>query len=190
MPPIMIVVAGPSGSGKSRLFPVASSGHASFNVDDRCRELHGSSAGIPPLVRAQAQRECELFVTEQTAARRSFAVETTLRSDIAIHQAATAKDAGFLTRMIFVATRDVEINIERVARRALLGGHSAPPERIREIHRRSLANLPFALRTFDEVLIYDNSDFGQPPTFVCELRAGRVWPTATIPDWLRPALGA
>lgn len=185
----MLVVAGPSGSGKSRLYPVAAYGYASFNVDDRCRDLHGTYVSVPPSVRAQAQQECEAFVTSQIAARSSLAVETTLRTDIAIRQAAEAKKAGFLTQMIYVATDDVEVNVERVARRGLRGGHSAAPERIREIYASSLANLVVALAIFDNVLLFDNSSDGADAVFVCEFRAGRMMPAATdLPSWLRAAL--
>ncbi|HEU0142389.1 MAG TPA: hypothetical protein VFQ79_21890 [Bryobacteraceae bacterium] len=48
MPPRMIVVAGPPGSGKSSIFPVSSFGISCFNADDRAAELnHGSYVGIP-----------------------------------------------------------------------------------------------------------------------------------------------
>ena len=39
MKPKMIVIAGPSGSGKSRCFAARRFGIAYFNVDDRCAEL-------------------------------------------------------------------------------------------------------------------------------------------------------
>ena len=185
----MLVVAGPSGSGKSRLFPVAASGYASFNVDDRCRDLHGGYVGVPPSVRAQAQRECQAFIAEHTASRTSFAVETTLRTDIAIHQASRAKQAGFLTQMLYVATVDVALNVERVARRGLRGGHSASPDRVREIYVSSLANLPLALATFDVALLFDNSRDDADATFLCELRAGdMLLAAAPLPGWLRAVL--
>ena len=58
MPPEMIVIAGPSGSGKSSHFGVRSFGVAFFNVDDRCAELNrGSYADkLPRLVRVYNQQ--------------------------------------------------------------------------------------------------------------------------------------
>jgi predicted ABC-type ATPase len=92
----MVVVAGPSGSGKSTFFPVAETGLACFNVDDRCAELQGGSyRQIPPEIRAQAQQERRDFIETCTRELRSFAVETTLRTNIAIQQAGRAKAAGF-----------------------------------------------------------------------------------------------
>ncbi len=84
MPPRMIVVGGPSGGGKSTAFPVRSFGLDSFNVDDRCRELHGCYTGIPREVRAKASAECEQFVRAHIDDGRDFAVETTMRTAIAL----------------------------------------------------------------------------------------------------------
>jgi predicted ABC-type ATPase len=91
MRPELVVVAGPSGSGKSTHFPVRDFGFGSFNVDDRCAELNGGSyRAIPETVRQQAQDECERFVAKSIAEQRSFAIETTLRTRIAVEQAGRA----------------------------------------------------------------------------------------------------
>jgi predicted ABC-type ATPase len=188
----MVVVAGPSGSGKSRHFPVRDVGIAYFNVDDRCAELNnGSYQGIPQHLREQAQRECEDFVTDSTRNRTSFAVETTLRSRAALDQAIAAKVAGFSLEMVFVATDDVAENVERVKRRALLGGHSAPEERLREIYARSLEHLREAVVLFDEVVLYDSTKFNAAPELVAKFAGGvLVHRAETLPHWCTDALAA
>lgn len=186
----MIVVAGPPGSGKSTAFPVSQTGVAYFNVDDRCAVLSaGSYRNITPAIRAQAGRECEEFVSVHTRARRSFAVESTLRTRIALEQARSARAAGFVTALRYIATDSVEENVARVAARAEAGGHAAPPAQIRAIHEASLKNLAEALDVFDRVRVYDNTALGVGPRLVLEARRGRVtrvvgWP----PAWLRDAL--
>jgi predicted ABC-type ATPase len=182
----MIVVAGPSGSGKFIRFNLADFGVDLFNVDDRCREIHGSAQGIPSAVRAQAQKECEEFVRTHIASQTSFATESTLRSTVALEQAKYAGKAGFRTSIIFVGTEDVGINLERVRRRGLAGGHSAPPQRIRDIYAKSLSNLPEALKTFSRGEVWDNS--GQEPRLVFRVREGRVTLThPPVPEWVRLA---
>jgi predicted ABC-type ATPase len=181
----MFVIAGPSGSGKSRFFPVGDIGVAYFNVDDRCAELNqGSYQEIPPEIRTQAQRECQNFIEACTVELRSFAVETTLRTDIAIQQAKRAKAEGFRLVMVFVATDNVHENVSRVARRGHYGGHSAPEPRIREIYQLSLANLPDAIPVFDDVFLYDSSAFDQVPRLVVRFVNGKVTSrNAPLPRW-------
>jgi predicted ABC-type ATPase len=88
----MIVVAGPPGSCKSSVFPVAQTGVDFFNIDDRAAQLHGGSyQKIPPEIRAEANRDCELFIADHIRARKSFAVETTLRTRKALEQARQAR---------------------------------------------------------------------------------------------------
>jgi predicted kinase len=71
MKPEMLVVAGPSGSGKSRYFAARRFGIAFFNVDDRCAELNGGVySGISVAIRAQAQQECERFISVAGTVRR------------------------------------------------------------------------------------------------------------------------
>jgi predicted ABC-type ATPase len=186
----MIVIAGPSGSGKSRHFGARTLGIASFNVDDRCAELNGGIySGIPVAIRTQAQQECEGFISDCTTQGTSFAVETTLRSAVAIDQAEQARSAGFTIKMIFVATDNVQANVDRVVRRGLDGGHSAPVERIVEIYQRSLANLARALAVFDEVALYDNSVHDKPPRLVRVYNEQRIsFEEPPVPPWLEAVM--
>jgi predicted ABC-type ATPase len=162
----MIVIAGPSGSGKSKSFPVDEQGcEAWMNTDHRCRELnHGSSLNIPPEVRQQANRETEEFIERNIREGRSFAVETTLRVTIAFSQTRQAREAG---------------------------GHAAPPEWIQSTYRQSLAHLPQAIREFDNVCVYDNSKFGEHPRMVFQTNDREVTYIASRPDtpeWLERTL--
>ena len=68
-----------------------------------------------------------------------------------------ARDAGFVTRLFFVATEDPSINLDRVRNRVLHGGHPVPAERVIERYHRCLAHLPDAIQAANESVIYDNS---------------------------------
>jgi len=182
--PRMTVVAGPSGSGKSVFFPVQRLAPRGFNVDDRAAQIHRSYVGIPSAIRRQAQIECEAFVAQEIKAKRDFAVETTLRSTAALIQAQGARDAGFFTWLIFVCTDDVGENIARVAARGALGGHSAPPVELRDIHRKSLLNLASCRDLFDAADLFDTSVRWEPPRHVGSVRSGALRLTDPIPAWL------
>jgi len=183
----MQVVAGPSGSGKSSLFPVAATGVDHFNVDDRCAQLNGGSyVRIPPDIRAQANADCEAFIAARIAARNSFAVEATLRTDITFRQAAEARAKGFVLLMEYISAGSPDECIRRVTIRADRGGHSASPSRVRATYQASHKNLLRALREFDLVTVHDNSRPRRPPVRVLQVAAGRgvTQQAKKLPRWL------
>ncbi len=190
MRPRMVVIAGPPGSGKSVAFPVHSFGIDSFNADDRSAELNnGSYRGIPLEIRSVVNREFERFVEDHIRSHKSFAIETTLRSDITFRQADCARAEGFEIHMRYVALNEFAQNLTRVIARAQAGGHSEPPEQLRKIHEASLKNLPRAIQEMDEILVFDNSALNREPALVLSARNGRVtYVERPVPDWLVEAL--
>lgn len=154
MIPKMIVVAGPPGSGKSSLYPLSSFNVAHFNADDRATGLNGGSyIGISNEIRRAVNRELEAFILESIARRVSFAIETTLRSEITFEQARLAKQAGFVVEMRYLALRDFRMHLERVKARADTGGHSASEATLRRIYEASLMNLRRAAQELDVVWV-------------------------------------
>ena len=153
-PAVMLVIAGPSGSGKSTVFPTESFGVQCFNVDHWCAKLSGSYQSISPEIRSLGGQECERFVEKMIETKTSFAVETTLRGRHAIDQARLAKLQGMYTIMNYISTESPEIAIERVRKRGLLGGHSAPPSLIAEIYEKSHLNLSLAIEVFHQVNVF------------------------------------
>lgn len=190
MRPKMMVVAGPPGSGKSALFPVDSFDIDSFNADDQSAALNnGSYLGISLHIRAGVNRDFERFVENHIRLGLSFAIETTLRSDITFRQMDKARAHGFELQMLYVALSDFNLNLKRVADRARAGGHSAPAEQLRGIHQASLGNLPRAIRETDQIDVYDNTAPGGRRQTVLAARNGKViFQCSPCPAWLMSAL--
>ena len=186
----MIIVAGPPGSGKSSLYPVSSFGVAYFNADDRAAELNGGSyTGITKQVRQQVNREFETFVMCQIEFKESFAVETTLRSNVSFEQAQYAKNRGFTTEMRYLALQSFGLHLERVKARADAGGHSASEATLRRIYESSLRNLGRAIREMDELWVYGNTRLDAEHPLVLEAHEGRIlYAAEPLPDWLHTAL--
>jgi predicted ABC-type ATPase len=186
----MIVVAGPPGSGKSVAFPVDSFGVDSFNADDRSAQLNnGSYQGIPLEIRAIANKEFEAFVEDHIRNHKSFAIETTLRSDITFRQADQARAEGFEIQMRYIALNGFAQNLKRVIARALAGGHSAPADQLQKIHEASLRNLPKAIREMDRIQVYDNSAPDRRPKRVLSAQSGKVtYLHPSPPEWLEVVL--
>jgi predicted ABC-type ATPase len=81
--PRMVIVAGPPGSGKTTRFPLDEFGVDSFNADYRAAQLNaGSFRGISKEIRSQVNVEFQRWILDHISARRSFALETTLRSQV------------------------------------------------------------------------------------------------------------
>ena len=185
--PVMYVVAGPPGGGKSSLFPVKELGFDYFDADARAAELNGSYRAIPAAVRAGVNVELEAFIEHHITEGKSFAFETTLRSSITFGQAKRAREGGFSLIMTYVALCSADLHVERVAARADEGGHSASPRKLHQIHGSSMRNLQRALREFDFVALYDNS--GAAPDLAAVCQAGRVtFVDDNAPLWVRLAL--
>lgn len=92
--------------------------------------------------------------------------------------------------MTYIALEDVSQNVERVSARADAGGHPAPESKLRDIHRKSLANLAIALAEIDSVQVYDNSRIGREPELVMETERGEVTYLAEkTPGWLEKVCG-
>ena len=186
--PLMRVIAGPPGGGKSSVFPIADTGLEYFDADGRAAELNaGSFRNISTEVRRVVNLEFETFIRRHIEQRRSMIFETTLRSAITFEQAQQSRNAGFHLSMRYIALASVELHINRVAARADSGGHSASVRTLREIYSSSLINLRRALREFDDVAVYDNS--GSGPQLVLTVDHGRVhFLIPTAPHWVLGAL--
>jgi predicted ABC-type ATPase len=170
--PKLFIIAGAPGSGKSRTFPVSEFGVDFFNADDRAAQLNGDSYhNIPLDVRSIVNREFEAFIEEHIANGVSFALETTLRSQITFDQILSAKRNGFQVSMRYLGIADPATNLKRIKVRSKRGFHAAPIDVLMAIHSKSLENL----RTASELayngnmslLLYDNSAHNRMPELVC-----------------------
>ena len=87
----------------------------------------------------------------------TFSVETTLSGKNYLKMMTNARCRGFEIVLVYIGTDRVEINLARIAKRVLAGGHSVPEEDVRRRYDRSFQNLPLAAACADHVLLFDNS---------------------------------
>lgn len=152
------MVAGPNGSGKTTLIRTLRAARDVtlpdyyINADELQRHRGLDDRG--------AQRLAESLRREAIRDRRSLMYETVMShpSKIAELQAATL--AGYTVTVVFVATADPQVNIERVALRVADGGHNVPKDRIRARHHRSIALAPSAIAFAAHAYVYDNTAWG------------------------------
>lgn len=207
--PRMVIVAGPSGGGKSSLFPVKLLKNVDpWNNDDYRARLNGDRLGraepvyteIPKEITLQAGAAMERFIEDHIAQRQSFAFETTLRP-VTFDQARRAAGNGFRVEMLFVGAGDVQLHIDRVKNRGNDGGHSASESSLREIYSRAMGHLVTALEanqrgTIETLGVFHNlpadrtTDL-QPKEPLCIVEIVRGNPVVVAqraPEWFHAAV--
>jgi predicted ABC-type ATPase len=126
MNPVLLVIAGPNGSGKTtvtvRLRQDRWSEDVEYlNPDDIARERFGDW-NAPEAVMAAA-RWTTARREELLQQRQGIAFETVFSAPDKVDFVMRAKAAGYFVRVFFIGTSDPRINASRVAGRVMQGGH-------------------------------------------------------------------
>lgn len=82
---------------------------------------------------------------------------------------------GFFIRLFFVCTCDPEINVHRITKRFIEGGHEVPISKIISSYYKSLTNAALAIDLFGRAYIYDNSVENALPQLLYRTVDGQVF---------------
>ncbi|MEM8515396.1 putative ABC-type ATPase [Massilia sp. MP_M2] len=185
----VIVFAGPNGSGKSTITEGLLIGFDGeyINADAMAKELEPR---IPDylernLIAADLANDRR---QEAISQGRPFAFETVFSTAGKLAIMTQAKAAGYEVGLVFVTTRDPEINVQRVANRVEEGGHSVAPDKIRSRYHGAMGLLPAGVEVADIAAIYDNSLASE--RIVAIKRAGQLQlqPDAHQVPWVQDKL--
>ena len=163
--PILYVVVGPNGSGKSSI-------STALGIDGHLREFMVNPDLIACSLEIMDPVERNLKAAEiAESARRgfiaskvSFGFETVGSTQDKLDFLREAKEKGYRIFLLFVTTRDPEINIARVRQRVLAGGHDVPEDKIRSRYHRTMGFLREYVDVSDIAYVFDNS--GRHPRVV------------------------
>lgn len=193
MNPVLIVIAGPNGSGKTTVTDRLRADHWSegveyINPDEVARDRFGDWNSPEAVIRAarwaQARREKLL------AERAGIAFETVFSAPDKVEFIHRARLAGYFVRLFFIGTSDPRINASRVADRVIRGGHTVPIEKIISRFERSVANLPLAIKIAHRVYLFDNSVDGIQARLCARTQDGQLRKVyGTFPEWVAAAIG-
>lgn len=94
---------------------------------------------------------------------------------------------GFFIRFFFVCTDSPEINIMRIAKRYLNGGHEVPMSKVFSRYYKSIENASLAVEFADRAYIYDNSIEDQIPQLLYRTKNGKIVKqyTDSVPEWAK-----
>lgn len=164
--PVLCVVAGPNGSGKTStteklLANEWTADSLYINPDNIAQEEFGDWNSQDAVLKA-AQEATQLRY-DCLENRRSFVFETVFSSQEKLDFLLKAKEMGFFIRFFYVCTENPEINILRITQRYLNGGHEVPISKVISRYYKSLALAAQAISFVDRAYIYDNSRNNELP---------------------------
>ena len=193
--PILIVIAGPNGSGKtsvtSRLLKHEwVEGSLYINPDIIANEVFGDWNSQDAVIKAA--NYCADLREKCLAERRSLIFETVMSASDKVDFILRAKEAGFFIRVFFIATSNPAINAARIAGRVMQGGHDVPISKIISRYRKSILNCKIISSIVDRLYVYDNSIDGEEAKLQFRLVDGMMgkmyvthaplWAQAILPD--------
>lgn len=186
--PVLIVIAGPNGSGKTTVTSKILKHEwledsVYINPDQVAQERFGDW-NSPEAVR-QAAEYCAEWREHCLAERKSMIFESVLSAPDKVDFIERAIDAGFFVRLLFVCTASPTINASRIAKRVIEGGHDVPIVKIISRYNKSIANCVKLSRIVDRTYIYDNSVDNQEARILFRFADGKIIKRYTddIPLW-------
>ncbi len=158
--PVLIVIAGPNGSGKTSvtskiLHHEWLEDSEYINPDNVARDLFGDWNNPDSVL--EAANYCNDWRERCLTDRKSHIFETVMSATDKVDYILRAKEAGFFVRLFFVSTDSPTINAKRVANRVLNGGHDVPIPKIISRYDKSIANCIALAPYVDRLYVYDNS---------------------------------
>jgi predicted ABC-type ATPase len=174
--PLLVVLAGSNGAGKSTFYAEALSGTglAFVNADEIASDLSIRTGSALGDVAYEAMQRAEILRNELVDQRSPFIMETVLSDTRGAKLAffAKAQAAGYFVLFIHIRLDDVQTSIARVAQRVLNGGHDVPDDKLYARFARTQQNVSRALAMADVGLVFDNSDPELPFRLVETWEAG------------------
>lgn len=188
--PTLCIVAGPNGSGKTTttiqlLESEWSTDSLYINPDNIAQETFGDWNSPEAVLKAAQFSTLKRY--ECLEKKQDFVFETVFSSGEKLEFVRKAKEAGFFIRLFFICTSDPEINVHRITKRFLEGGHEVPISKIISRYYKSLANAAQAIKVVDRAYIYDNSVEDALPQLLFRTVDGKVFKryVEDVPQWAK-----
>lgn len=189
--PVLIVIAGPNGSGKTSvtskiLYHEWMEDSIYINPDIVAQEKFGDWNSKEAIM--QSVEYCEALRERCLIEKKSLIFETVLSAKDKIDYIRRALESGFFVRLFFVCTESPTINAARIASRVMEGGHDVPITKIISRYQKSLSNCCLVSKLADRTYIYDNSLENKDATLLFRLTKGKLAKqyVDVIPEWAIP----
>ena len=192
--PVLIVIAGPNGSGKTTITSRVLQhdwleDSLYINPDNVAQHMFGDWNNQEAVLKAA--QYCQKQREECLKNKHSMIFETVMSTDEKIKFIQRAKEAGFFIRLFFVGTSSPTINASRIAARVMKGGHDVPIAKIISRYAKSIINCGIASQYADRTYVYDNSTDGVEAQLLFRMTDGKVFKeyVTEIPEWAQGISG-
>lgn len=191
--PTVCIVAGPNGSGKTTTTELLLANEWGvnslyINPDIIAEQEFGGWNNEEAVIKA-AKLATELRYQCLTE-RRDFVFETVFSSAEKLEFLRKAHEEGFFIRLFYVCTKSPEINVARIAKRYMNGGHEVPISKVISRYFKSLEQVKQAITFVDRAYIYDNSVEDHLPQLLFRTTDGKLAKRYVndIPEWAQVLL--
>jgi predicted ABC-type ATPase len=186
--PILLVIAGCNGSGKSSFSTILTNGNPiPFDYDKHFLNFYNSITDFDLRERMAHNKTRNLLensVKEAIKNKASFCYETNFNST-PLHWPSHFKKAGYQLDIIFFCLDSVEEAKKRVSIRVENGGHYVPQTEIEKRFFEGYKNLDDHYTEFDNVHLLNSSPYNQEPEHITTISFGNVIKKSKIPDFLK-----
>jgi len=182
--PLLVVLAGSNGAGKSTFYRYALTGYGLpfVNADEIARQIRGHYIAADDPLAYQAMALAEQERQRLVAERRSFIMETVLSdpegAKLKFFQELVA--AGYFLLLVYMRLEDPAISMTRVMQRVNDGGHDVPDDKLVARFPRTKANAAEAVKIANLALVLDNSDTEEPYRWL------ETWQNGTLVEQAAP----
>lgn len=188
--PVLIVIAGPNGSGKTSVTSKIlqhewMEDSVYINPDIVAQEKFGDWNSMEAIKKAVVY--CEEWREKCLVERKSLIFETVLSAKDKIDYIERAKEADFFVRLFFVCTKSPAINASRIAQRVMKGGHDVPITKVISRYQKSILYCKYIATKVDRTYLYDNSVDDAEQQLLIRLSDGIIAKkyVEQLPEWAR-----